>query len=86
MTVATVGLDGFLSLELLLKKLTEEGFIFILIIIQKGKAIANNPKYVFLFLAFYGTTGYNKGIAQKQLKSVQIIILTQDQREVNWVP
>jgi pyridoxamine 5'-phosphate oxidase len=27
---------------------------------DKGKAIANNLKYVFLFLAFYGTTGYNK--------------------------
>jgi pyridoxamine 5'-phosphate oxidase len=48
MTVATIGLDGFpKSRVVLLKKFTEEGFIFTPIIIRK--AIEANLKYVFLF-------------------------------------
>ncbi len=45
MTVATIGLDGFpKSRVVLLKKYTEEGFIFYTNYnSEKGKAIANNP-------------------------------------------
>jgi hypothetical protein len=42
----------------------------ILIIIQtRVRLLPTTLKYVFLFLALYGTTGYNKSIAQKLLNS-----------------
>lgn len=54
MTVATVGLDGFpKSRVVLLKKFTEEGFIFYTNYnSEKGKAIADNPK---VCLSFFGS-------------------------------
>jgi pyridoxamine 5'-phosphate oxidase len=62
MTVATVGLDGFSkSRVVLLKKLTEEGFIFILIIIQTR--VSTTLKYVFLALM---ERHYNKKVLPKK--------------------
>ncbi|MFE3849257.1 pyridoxamine 5'-phosphate oxidase [Flavobacterium sp. LB3P45] len=51
MTVATIGLDGFpRSRVVLLKKFTEEGFIFYTNYnSEKGKAIAQNPKICLSF-------------------------------------
>jgi pyridoxamine 5'-phosphate oxidase len=50
-TVATIGLDGFpKSRVVLLKKFTEEGFIFYTNYNSKGKAIEANPQ-ICLFLA-----------------------------------
>lgn len=68
MTVATVGLDGFpKSRVVLLKKFTEEGFIFYTNYnSEKGKAIAVNPK---ICLSFFWHSMERqviiKGIAQK---------------------
>jgi len=68
MTVATVGLDGFpRSRVVLLKKFTEQGFIFYTNYnSQKGKAIAVNPK---ICLSFFWQTMERqviiRGIAQK---------------------
>jgi pyridoxamine 5'-phosphate oxidase len=68
MTVATVGLDGFpKSRVVLLKKFTEEGFIFYTNYnSEKGKAIADNPK---VCLSFFWQSMERqviiKGIAQK---------------------
>lgn len=68
MTVATVGLDGFpKSRVVLLKKFTEEGFIFYTNYnSEKGKAIAANPK---ICLSFFWHSMERqviiKGIAQK---------------------
>jgi pyridoxamine 5'-phosphate oxidase len=50
MTVATVGLDGFpKSRVVLLKNLLRKVIFYTNYNSDKGKAIANNPKYVFLF-------------------------------------
>ncbi|SHM17502.1 pyridoxamine 5'-phosphate oxidase [Flavobacterium xinjiangense] len=68
MTVATIGLDGFpRSRVVLLKKFTEEGFIFYTNYnSEKGKAIAQNPK---ICLSFFWHTMERqviiKGIASK---------------------
>jgi pyridoxamine 5'-phosphate oxidase len=68
MTVATVGLDGFpKSRVVLLKKFTEEGFIFYTNYnSEKGKAIAENPN---ICLSFFWQSMERqviiKGIAQK---------------------
>jgi pyridoxamine 5'-phosphate oxidase len=57
-TVATIGLDGFpKSRVVLLKKFTEEGFIFTLIIIRKSKAIEANPQICLSFLAWRQVIG-----------------------------
>ncbi|WP_413998268.1 pyridoxamine 5'-phosphate oxidase [Flavobacterium sp. W1B] len=68
MTVATIGLDGFpKSRVVLLKKFTEEGFIFYTNYnSEKGKAIANNPNVCLSF--FWHNMERQviiKGIAQK---------------------
>jgi pyridoxamine 5'-phosphate oxidase len=68
MTVATIGLDGFpKSRVVLLKKYTEEGFIFYTNYnSEKGKAISNNPK---ICLSFFWHSMERqviiKGIAEK---------------------
>ncbi|UQD56878.1 pyridoxamine 5'-phosphate oxidase [Flavobacterium sp. K5-23] len=68
MTVATIGLDGFpRSRVVLLKKYTEEGFIFYTNYnSEKGKAISNNPK---ICLSFFWHSMERqviiKGIAEK---------------------
>ena len=53
MTVATIGLDGFpKSRVVLLKKFSEEGFVFYTNYnSEKGKAIINNPN---ICLSFFG--------------------------------
>lgn len=72
MTVATIGLDGFpRSRVVLLKKFTEEGFIFYTNYnSEKGKAIAQNPK---ICLSFFWHTMERqviiKGIASKTSKN-----------------
>jgi pyridoxamine 5'-phosphate oxidase len=68
MTVATIGLDGFpKSRVVLLKKLTEEGFIFYTNYnSEKGKAIEANPKICISF--FWHSMERQviiKGIAQR---------------------
>ena len=68
MTVATIGLDGFpKSRVVLLKKFTEEGFIFYTNYnSEKGKAIAQNPNVCLSF--FWHTLERQviiKGIARK---------------------
>ena len=68
MTVATIGLDGFpKSRVVLLKKFTEEGFIFYTNYnSEKGKAIAQNPNVCLSF--FWHTLERQviiKGIAHK---------------------
>ncbi|MFE3868166.1 pyridoxamine 5'-phosphate oxidase [Flavobacterium sp. LS2P90] len=73
MTVATIGLDGFpRSRVVLLKKFTEEGFIFYTNYnSEKGKAIAENPK---ICLSFFWHTMERqviiKGIAQKTTEKI----------------
>jgi pyridoxamine 5'-phosphate oxidase len=73
MTVATIGLDGFpKSRVVLLKKITEEGFIFYTNYnSQKGKSIAENPK---ICLSFFWHSMERqviiKGIAQKTSESI----------------
>jgi pyridoxamine 5'-phosphate oxidase len=68
MTVATIGLDGFpKSRVVLLKKFTEEGFIFYTNYnSEKGKAIAENPN---ICLSFFWHSMERqviiKGVAQK---------------------
>jgi pyridoxamine 5'-phosphate oxidase len=71
MTVATVGLDGFpKSRVVLLKNLLRKDLFSILIIIQtRVRLLPTTPKYVFLFLALYGTTGYNKRYCPKTTES-----------------
>ena len=68
MTVATIGLDGFpKSRVVLLKKFSEEGFIFYTNYnSEKGKAIANNPNICLSFF-WHGLERQVivKGIAQK---------------------
>jgi pyridoxamine 5'-phosphate oxidase len=68
MTVSTVGLDGFpKSRVVLLKKITEEGFVFYTNYnSEKGKAISDNPKVCLSF--FWHAMERQviiKGIAQK---------------------
>ena len=68
MTVATIGLDGFPKIRVvLLKKYTFEGFIFYTNYnSEKGKAIANNPNVCLSF--FWNTMERQviiKGIAEK---------------------
>jgi pyridoxamine 5'-phosphate oxidase len=73
MTVATIGLDGFpRSRVVLLKKFTEEGFIFYTNYnSEKGKAIAQNPK---ICLSFFWHTMERqviiKGIASKTSENI----------------
>lgn len=73
MTVATIGLDGFpRSRVVLLKKFTEEGFIFYTNYnSEKGKAIAHNPK---ICLSFFWHTMERqviiKGIASKTSENI----------------
>jgi pyridoxamine 5'-phosphate oxidase len=73
MTVATIGLDGFpRSRVVLLKKFTEEGFIFYTNYnSEKGKAIAQNPK---ICLSFFWHTMERqviiKGIASKTAENI----------------
>ena len=73
MTVATIGLDGFpRSRVVLLKKFTEEGFIFYTNYnSEKGKAIAQNPK---ICLSFFWHTMERqviiKGIASKTAENM----------------
>ena len=73
MTVATIGLDGFpKSRVVLLKKFTEEGFIFYTNYnSEKGKAIAENPNVCLSF--FWHTLERQviiKGIARKTAANV----------------
>ena len=73
MTVATIGLDGFpKSRVVLLKKFTEEGFIFYTNYnSEKGKAIAENPNVCLSF--FWHTLERQviiKGIAHKTAANV----------------
>lgn len=68
MTVATIGLDGFpKSRVVLLKKYSEEGFIFFTNYnSEKGKSIINNPNVCISF--FWGSLERQiiiKGIAEK---------------------
>ncbi len=73
MTVATVGLDGFpKSRVVLLKKFTEEGFIFYTNYnSEKGRAIEANPKVCLSF--FWHSMERQviiKGIAQKTAENI----------------
>ncbi|WP_035646918.1 pyridoxamine 5'-phosphate oxidase [Flavobacterium sp. ASV13] len=73
MTVSTIGLDGFpKSRVVLLKKFSEEGFIFYTNYnSEKGKAIANNPN---VCLSFFWQEMERqviiKGIAQKTSENI----------------
>ena len=73
MTVGTIGLDGFpRSRVVLLKKFTEEGFIFYTNYnSEKGKAIAQNPK---ICLSFFWHTMERqviiKGVARKTAAAI----------------
>ncbi|WP_306351131.1 pyridoxamine 5'-phosphate oxidase [Flavobacterium sp. '19STA2R22 D10 B1'] len=73
MTISTIGLDGFpKSRVVLLKKFTEEGFIFYTNYdSEKGKAIINNPH---VCLSFFWPSSERqviiKGIATKTIEAV----------------
>jgi pyridoxamine 5'-phosphate oxidase len=86
MTVATIGLDGFpRSRVVLLKKYTEEGFIFYTNYnSEKGKAISNNPK-ICLFFFWHGMERQViiKGIAEKTSEITSDNYLIQDLMKVN---
>jgi pyridoxamine 5'-phosphate oxidase len=79
-TVA-IGLDGFpKSRVVLLKKFTEEGFIFTLIIIRKRQGIEANPQICFFFWHSMERQVIIKGSPKEPQKSFLIIILIQDQK------
>lgn len=86
MTVSTIGLDGFpKSRVVLLKKYSEEGFIFYTNYnSEKGKAITKNPNVCLSF--FWNSTERQviiKGIAEKRQPIFPTVILNHDLTEVN---
>jgi pyridoxine/pyridoxamine 5'-phosphate oxidase len=82
MTVSTIGVDGFRSRVVLLKQYNEEGFIFTQIIIQKGKAIESNPRFVF-FLKLWSAKSLLKVLHKRLFSSVSDTALIQGQMVVN---